>query len=246
MSPRPPSRRASRRQDAVRAIAAPDPRRRFVVIASIGVGQILVWGSSYYLLAVLAGPVARDDRLARKTGSSARFSLGLLISGLVSPRVGRLIERFGGRPVLAASAVLLAIGLLIQAAAPNLAVFVAAWLVIGLGMGAGLYDPAFCHPGPALWRARPQCDHASDAVRRLRQHRVLAAQRAVRRAVRLARRVPCLRRHQPLRGAAAVSVRRSARGAAAPPVRRGRVHRRCRRDGIAPAIDQPSSRWRSD
>ena len=49
------------------------------------------------------------------------LSLGLLISGLVSPRVGRLIERFGGRPVLAASAVLLAIGLLVLAFAPNLA-----------------------------------------------------------------------------------------------------------------------------
>ena len=99
--------------------AASEPRRRFVVIASIGIGQILAWGSSYYLLAVLAGPVARATGWSKDWIIGA-FSLGLLTSGLVSPRVGRLIERFGGRPVLAASAVLLAIGLLIQAAAPNL------------------------------------------------------------------------------------------------------------------------------
>ena len=122
--------------------AAPDPRRRLVVIASIGVGQILAWGSSYYLLAVLAGPVVRATGWPQ-TWVIGAFSLGMLISGLVSPHVGHLIERFGGRPVLAASAILLAIGLLIQAASPNLAVFVAAWLVIGVGMGAGLYDPAF-------------------------------------------------------------------------------------------------------
>jgi predicted MFS family arabinose efflux permease len=139
--------------------AIPD-RRRFVVIASIGVGQILVWGSSYYLLAVIAGPIARD------TGWQAAwiigaFSLGLLLSGLVSPRVGHLIERFGGRPVLAASAVLLAIGLLMQAVAPNLSIFVIAWLVIGLAMGAGLYDPAFATLG------RLYGEHARSAITHL-------------------------------------------------------------------------------
>ena len=140
--------------------AAPDPRRRFAVIASIGLGQILAWGSSYYLLAVLAGPVVRATGWPQAWVIGS-FSLGLLISGLVSPRVGHLIERFGGRPVLAASAILLAIGLLIQAAAPNLAVFVAAWLVIGVGMGAGLYDPAFSTLG------RLYGEHARSAITHL-------------------------------------------------------------------------------
>jgi predicted MFS family arabinose efflux permease len=63
--------------------------------------------------------------------------------------------------VLAASAVLLAIGLLIQAAAPNLAVFVLAWLAIGLGMGAGLYDPAFSTLG------RLYGEHARSAITHL-------------------------------------------------------------------------------
>src|SRR5205085_8297653 len=63
--------------------------------------------------------------------------------GLVSPSVGRLIERHGGRPVLATSALLLAVGLVLLGLAPNLLVYLAAWIVIGTGMGAGLYDPAF-------------------------------------------------------------------------------------------------------
>jgi MFS family permease len=141
----------------------PDPttsRRRFVVIAAMGVGQILAWGSSYYLLAVLAGPVARATGWSDSWIIGA-LSLGLLTSGLVSPRVGHFIERFGGRPVLASSAVLLATGLLLQALAPNLAVFIIAWFVIGLGMGAGLYDPAFSTLG------RLYGEHAGSAITQL-------------------------------------------------------------------------------
>ncbi len=51
--------------------------------------------------------------------------------------------------MLAASAALLAAGLLGLALAPNVAAFVAAWAVVGLGMGCGLYDPAFAMLGRA-------------------------------------------------------------------------------------------------
>ncbi len=117
-------------------------RPRLVVVSAIGVGQILAWGSSYYLTAVLAKPIADDTGwpLSMIVGA---LSVGLLVSGLVSPQVGRLIEHRGGRPVLAASAVFLAIGLLSLGLAPNLPVFFLGWAIIGLGMGAGLYDPAF-------------------------------------------------------------------------------------------------------
>ncbi|MGE4046998.1 MAG: MFS transporter [Acetobacteraceae bacterium] len=115
---------------------------RAIVTSVIGIGQILAWGSSYYLPTILAQPVAEETGWPIGWVIGA-LSIGLLVSGLVSPHVGHLIERHGGRPVLAASAVLLAIGLLIQGLAPSLSVFVFAWLVIGVGMGAGLYDPAF-------------------------------------------------------------------------------------------------------
>jgi MFS family permease len=123
-------------------IDATTGRPRLVVTSAIGIAQILAWGSSYYLTAVLAGPVARDTGwpLSWIVGG---LSLGLLVSGLVSPRVGNLIDRRGGRPILATSAVLLAVGLLGLGLAPTLPVFVGSWAVIGLGMGAGLYDPAF-------------------------------------------------------------------------------------------------------
>ncbi len=118
------------------------PPSRSVIVAALGVAQILAWGSSYYLPAVLAQPIAADTGwpLSWVVGG---LSLGLLAAGLLAPAIGRQIHRRGGRPVLAASALLLAIGSVGLAIAPNLPVFIAAWLVMGLGMGAGLYDAAF-------------------------------------------------------------------------------------------------------
>ena len=75
------------------------------------------------------------------------LSLGLVVAGLASPWIGRAIERWGGRLVLAASAVLLAGGQLVLAASHAFPVFLAAWVLMGAGMGAGLYDPAFATLG---------------------------------------------------------------------------------------------------
>jgi MFS family permease len=117
----------------------PSPR---LIVPALGVTQILAWGSSYYLPAVLAKPISVDTGWPL-TWIVAGLSVGLLIAGLISPTVGRQIHRRGGRPVLASSAILLSIGLSGLALAPNLVVFIAAWIAIGLGMGAGLYDAAF-------------------------------------------------------------------------------------------------------
>jgi predicted MFS family arabinose efflux permease len=116
--------------------------RKAVVVTTLGITQILAWGSTFYLLGVLAPFISRD------TGWSydlivGGVSLGLLVAGLVSPSVGRLIGQRGGRPVLAVSALLLAGGLFGLGMAPNLVGYFGAWVIIGLGMGAGLYDAAF-------------------------------------------------------------------------------------------------------
>jgi MFS family permease len=113
-----------------------------LIIPALGITQILAWGSTFYLLAVLAAPIVKD------TGWSydwvvAGLSLGLAVAGLVSPRVGRAIKVSGGRPVLASGAAIIALGLLLIGSAQNLAWYLGGWLVVGAGMGAGLYDAAF-------------------------------------------------------------------------------------------------------
>jgi MFS family permease len=125
--------------------ATPKPNPR-VVISTLGVTQILAWGSSYYLPAVLAKPIAAGMgwSLAWVVGG---LSVGLLAAGLVAPKVGRTIDAKGGRPVLIGSSLLLGSGLATLALAHSLPVYFAAWLHMGIGMGAGLYDAAFATLG---------------------------------------------------------------------------------------------------
>ncbi len=119
---------------------------RRVVITALGVAQILAWGTSFYFPAVFAEPIVRDTgwSLGIVVGGT---SLGLLVAGLISPQVGRLIDRHGGRPVLLASSLCYAVGLVGIGLAPSLPFYLAAWALLGIGMGTGLYDAVFAALG---------------------------------------------------------------------------------------------------
>ena len=128
------------------ALAEMPVARQRVVVSALGVVQIFGWGSTYYLLAVLGGPIARD------TGWPigwvvAGMSLGLFTSGMAAPMVGDAIRARGGKPFLTAAFPTLALGLLMLALAPNLATFYLGWVIIGLGMSMGLYDASFATLG---------------------------------------------------------------------------------------------------
>jgi len=119
---------------------------RRVVITALGIAQILAWGTSFYFPAVFAGPIVAD------TGWSLGYvvggtSVGLLVAGLISPQVGKIIDVHGGRPVLLASSLFYAAGLIGIGLAPALPVYLMAWALLGIGMGTGLYDAVFAALG---------------------------------------------------------------------------------------------------
>jgi MFS family permease len=116
------------------------------IIAVLGFTQCLAWGSSYYLLAVLAKPIAADTGWPL-TWVVGGLSLGLLVAGFASPGMGRAVERYGGRPVLACGSGILALGLVGLGASQHLIGYCLAWAVLGLGMAVGLYDAAFAMLG---------------------------------------------------------------------------------------------------
>ena len=115
---------------------------RTVVVAALGTAQTLAWGSSYYLPAILADPIAASLGLSR-TIVFGIFSGSLLISAFLGPAVGRAIDQHGGRVVLAISNVVLAAGLMLLGTAQGIATLTIAWAFLGVGMAMGLYDPAF-------------------------------------------------------------------------------------------------------
>ena len=71
------------------------------------------------------------------------FSAGLLLSAFLGPTAGRLIDVHGGRRVLPGSSLVFAAGLAMLGASNGMVSLFASWLVIGIGMSAGLYEAAF-------------------------------------------------------------------------------------------------------
>ena len=124
---------------------------RPVTITALGIAQILGWGTSFYFPAVLAPPIVADTGWALAWVVSGT-SIGLLVAGLIAPKVGAIIDRRGGRPVLAVSSLLYAAGLCCIGLAPNLPVFLLGWVVLGGGMGTGLYDAVFAALGKLYGR----------------------------------------------------------------------------------------------
>ena len=111
-------------------------------VAALGTAQTLAWASSYYLPAMLATPMARDLGVSPPTVFAA-FSSALVVSALLGPRAGRAIDALGGRPVLMLSSLVFALGLAGLGLARGPAGLFAAWALIGIAMGGGLYEAAF-------------------------------------------------------------------------------------------------------
>ncbi|WP_294167119.1 MFS transporter [Pseudomonas sp.] len=118
------------------------PINRSRLVWAMGFTQIIAWATTYYLPAVLATPIAKETGWSI-TSAVGGLSWGMLIAGASSPAVGRQIDRHGGRSILAASSLLLALGMLLMGLAGNLATYYLAWTLIGVAMAAGLYDAAF-------------------------------------------------------------------------------------------------------
>ncbi|MBR0695905.1 MFS transporter [Bradyrhizobium lablabi] len=116
--------------------------RQLPIILALGTTQTLAWASSYYLPAILADPIARDLGIS-SNWIFAAFSGSLVISALLGPRIGRQIDLVGGRSVLSISSLAIAGGLVLLGLSTSIPVLTAAWLLLGVGMGYGLYDAAF-------------------------------------------------------------------------------------------------------
>jgi MFS family permease len=118
---------------------APSSRR---LVAALGVTQIVSWGTMYYAFSLMIDAFAAAAHTAR-SGVVGAFSVALLVTGLASAPMGRLIDRHGGRAVMTAGSI--AGGVLLAAlgyVASAWQLYVA-WALLGVVMAATLYDPAF-------------------------------------------------------------------------------------------------------
>ncbi len=115
------------------------PGRAVLVLAGV---EILAWGVLIY------SPVLMLPHLAAARGWSLAacmggFSLALVVSGLVAPTAGHLIERHGGNAVMSAGALAGAAGLAGLTIASHPLAYALCWILLGAAMASTLYDPAF-------------------------------------------------------------------------------------------------------
>lgn len=113
-----------------------------ISVNALGITQITAWGTSFYCLGVLAKPIAAETGWAISTVFLG-FSIALVVMGVISTTVGRLIDRLGARIVMTAGTVIVSAGLFGLAQVRDVATYFVAWAVIGVGMRCCLYDAAF-------------------------------------------------------------------------------------------------------
>ena len=115
-------------------------------VVILGLAQILVWGGSFFLLSILADPIVKDTGWSQQWVLGS-LSIGILVSGFLSPQVGKLIANQYGHALLALSGLVIGTGLTILALTDSIPVLVIAWIIIGGGMAMGLYDALFATLG---------------------------------------------------------------------------------------------------
>ncbi|MEQ8347192.1 MAG: hypothetical protein RIB84_25075 [Sneathiellaceae bacterium] len=112
------------------------------LVLRLGLSQLVCWGISYYLIGVFGPPIAAEMGWSA-TLTYGGFSAALAVMGAISGQVGRWIDRFGGRRVMTAGSVLIAIGCTGLSLSQGLAAYFAAWICLGIGMRMTLYEAAF-------------------------------------------------------------------------------------------------------
>jgi sugar phosphate permease len=122
------------------------PQRGFyygwAIAGTLAVTEAASWGVLYYAFAVFLVPMQEELGWSR-TAVTGAYSLGLLVSGLAAPLVGRWLDWHGPRGLMTLGSIVGAALLLVWASVEDLLVFYLVWVGIGLAMAATLYEPAF-------------------------------------------------------------------------------------------------------
>ncbi|HEV2511353.1 MFS transporter [Bosea sp. (in: a-proteobacteria)] len=103
-----------------------------LLLAGLALTRIIGWGSIYYSPSVLAAYLERDIGLS-PTIVFGGITILLVIGALISPLLGRHLDRRGTRQAMALGALISALGLALLALAQGPISYFATWLVIGVG-----------------------------------------------------------------------------------------------------------------
>jgi MFS family permease len=131
-----------RRLESVVTVSELPVNQSSKTIGILAITQIVSWGSLYYAFTILAPDIQRDLVLAPEVVFGA-FSWALLVAGLAATPVGILLDRYGGRYVMATGSLLCSLALAWLSRCDGVVSYYLAWTLIGLAMALTLYEAAF-------------------------------------------------------------------------------------------------------
>jgi predicted MFS family arabinose efflux permease len=112
------------------------------LIGGLGAGQIVGWGTSFYLPTILASDISRDTGLSEEI-VYAGVTVMLLVSASLAPWLGRRLDRGGARVIMTSGSVLAALALTLIGLSFDLKSYLFAWVVMGVASSMLLTNSAF-------------------------------------------------------------------------------------------------------
>lgn len=113
-----------------------------LLIWGLAVGQLIGWGTLYYSLAVMIGPMEQELGWS-KVELNAGLTFGLGAACVAAIPVGALIDRYGGYWFMVLGAMFGALMLVVWSFTSSLTVFYAVWIGIGLVQACTLSESAY-------------------------------------------------------------------------------------------------------
>ncbi|WP_210252934.1 MFS transporter [Rhizobium dioscoreae] len=110
-------------------------------VTALSLTQLIGWGSTFYLPAVIGPAIARELDIGLPM-VMAGPTIMLIVMAMVSWPLSSIIERHGARPIMAFGSAMGAIGLLLISLAHGPVSYVLPWIILGLAGACMLTTPA--------------------------------------------------------------------------------------------------------
>ncbi len=119
-----------------------DQRLPVYAILSLGLTQIIGYGTLYYSFSVLAPSIAGGFQ-ATTEWVYGILSIALLTGGLLAPWLGKLIDRLGAAQIMTVGSAFAALALILCATSPNSLAFIVTLTIVEIAANLVQYGAAF-------------------------------------------------------------------------------------------------------
>jgi hypothetical protein len=121
---------------------APTSRRLMLTaVGGLGITQIIGWGTTFSSLTMFGSTIGVDLKLSREVVFGG-ITMMLLVSALLAPRVGRMVDAKGARPIMIAGSAMAGLAMAALAFAQGVATYLLAWVLVGIAMPMMLSNTA--------------------------------------------------------------------------------------------------------